>query len=169
MDIAAWLALLAVPAGILALLVAVLCDLGWRLIPNALPATLAAAGVALRLAEGLGALLVATVTFALALLLLGLLWRLGFLGGGDAKLGAAGSVFLTPAAVPQAALATALAGGVLALLYLALRPLLPPHLAPAGRTRPILVRLSRVEAWRVRRGSLPYAVAIAAGVLTATA
>lgn len=169
MDIAAVLALLAVPAGILALVVAGLCDLGWRLIPNALPATLAGAGITLRLAEGLAALLLGLATFALALLLLGLLWRLGFLGGGDAKLAASGSIFLAPALVPQAALATALAGGVLALLYLALRPLLPKRHAPAGRTRPMLVRFARVEAWRVRRGSLPYAVAIAAGVLTATA
>jgi prepilin peptidase CpaA len=166
MDI---VALLAVPAGVLALLAAGLCDLGWRLIPNALPATLAGAGVALRLAEGLGALLLAITTCAVALLLLGLLWRRGLLGGGDAKLAAAGSVFLAPALVPQAALATALAGGVLALVYLALRPLLPSHLAPAGRARPMLVRFARVEAWRMRRGSLPYAVAIAAGVLTATA
>lgn len=166
MDIAAVPALL---IGIAALLAAALYDLGWRLIPNALPATLAGAGVALRLAEGLGALLAGLATGAVALLLLGLLWRAGFLGGGDAKLAAAGSVFLAPAAVPQAALATALAGGVLALLYLALRPLLPKRQAPAGRTSPMLVRFACVEAWRVRRGSLPYAVAIAAGVLTATA
>jgi prepilin peptidase CpaA len=166
MDI---VALLAVPAGIIALVAAVLYDLGWRLIPNALPATLAASGLALRLSEGVGAMLLAAATGTLALLLLGLLWRAGFLGGGDAKLAAAASIFLAPSLVPQAALATALAGGVLALLYLALRPLLPRRLPPAGRMQPFLVRLARVESWRARRGSLPYAVAIAAGVLTATA
>jgi prepilin peptidase CpaA len=59
-------------------------------------------------------------------------------------------------------LATAIAGGVLALLQLGLRG----RLAAPSRPRPagLLRRVLRCEAWRIRRGApLPYGVAIAAG------
>ena len=144
------------------LVAAALHDAALRTIPNALCALIAGAGIALRLAAGdvwpaVGA---AGLVFALACLA----WRLGALGGGDVKLLAAASLLVPPASVPTLLLAVALAGGVLALGYLAARHVVPkpPHVRPAGFAR----RLLRAEAWRIRRGGpLPYAVAIAAGAL----
>ena len=66
-------------------------------------------------------------------------WRCRVMGGGDVKLLAACALLAPPAAVPGLVLAVALAGGVLALAYLALQPLVPvPALARPGaaaRTR----------------------------------
>jgi prepilin peptidase CpaA len=62
-------------------------------------------------------------------------------------------------------LATALAGGVLACIYLALGRMttlwsMPAH---AGRSDKFVIRVCRAERWRAhRRGSLPYGCAIAA-------
>jgi hypothetical protein len=67
-------------------------------------------------------------------------------------------------------LSTAIAGGLLALLYLALARLLPAG-AGALRANPIrranlVPRIWRAERRRIRRGqSLPYSCAITAGVL----
>ena len=101
---------------------------------------------------------------ALLLIILGVLWLRGFIGGGDMKLIPA--VAHRPAAVGRAAfiLSVALAGGVLALLYLALS-FFVPRPAPGPR-RGFLARVLKAEAWRLhRRGPLPYAVAIAGGAL----
>ena len=58
--------------------------------------------------------------------------------------------------------ATALAGGVLVLLHLALRRLPAPTRCPPGAAGPR--RVWTIERWRVRRrGALPYGVAIACG------
>ena len=80
---------------------------------------------------------------------LGQLTRLGIVGGGDAKLIAAVSLTQSPADVPSLLLHIALAGGVLALVYLA-RALLSPQ-------------PSRVA---VRSQSIPYGVAIVLGTLS---
>lgn len=146
---------------------AALYDLGWRLVPNRLPLALAGAGLVLRAGEGLDALLASLVGALVVAALLGAAWWRGLLGGGDAKLGVAAGLFVPPQALAAFVLATALAGGVLALLFLALRPLLPARIAPAGRAAPLLRRLARAEAFRIRRGVLPYAVAIAAGAILA--
>jgi prepilin peptidase CpaA len=62
-------------------------------------------------------------------------------------------------------LASALAGGVLALIYLGLRAVTPVR--PNGvRPQRFLARLIRAERRRVRRGGpLPYASAIALGAI----
>ena len=163
------LASLVAAAGSTVLCVAALYDLGWRLIPNMLPLALAGAGLLLRVAEGANAIVSALVAGAAAAVLLGIVWWRGLLGGGDAKLGVAASLFVPPHALAPFLLATALAGGVLALAFLLARPLLPRHIRPAGRAAPLLSRLARAEAWRIRRGALPYAVAIAAGAFMAGA
>lgn len=157
------LASLVAAAGSALLCVAALYDLGWRLIPNLVPLALASAGLLLRLAEGAHAIVASLVAAAAAAVLLGVAWWRGVLGGGDAKLGVAASLFVPPHALAPFLLATALAGGVLALAFLLARPLLPRRIRPAGRAAPLLNRLARAEAWRIRRGVLPYAVAIAAG------
>jgi len=144
-----------------------ICDLATRTIPDRIPLALILLGVAAQLDAGrLGvALLVAFAVFGLA----ALAWRRGWMGGGDVKLLAACALFLPPARVPGMLLATALAGGVLAGIYLFLRRVVtsPPG-ARASRppARRFLARALRAERWRIaRRGSLPYANAIAAGAL----
>lgn len=151
--------MLLLPAG-LALCLASLHDIAARTIPNALSLAIAALGLAAHLLAGDAppALLAALGVFLLGILA----WRCGVMGGGDVKLLAACTLLAGPATAPDLLLAVALAGGVLALVYLGLRPLLAP---PAAR-RPasLLARALRAEAWRIRRGGpLPYAVAIGLG------
>lgn len=155
-------------SGLAALLLgtAGICDLATRTIPDRLPLALTLLGVAAQLDAGrLGvALVVAFVVFGLA----ALAWRRGWVGGGDVKLLAACVLFLPPALVPGMLLATALAGGVLAGIYLFLRRVVtsPPGARASRPRRRFLARALRAERWRIaRRGSLPYANAIAAGAL----
>ncbi|MFZ4406664.1 MAG: prepilin peptidase [Paracraurococcus sp.] len=147
------------PAG-LALLAAALHDIAARTIPNALCLAVALAGLAARAwADELApALFAALAVFLVALLA----WRCRVMGGGDVKLLAACALLAPSGAVPSLVLAVALAGGVLALGYLALRRLVP---APAvARPAGLAGRALRAEAWRIRRrGPLPYGVAIALG------
>ena len=152
-DILAILALAALAA-------AALNDVALRRIPNALPALVAAAGLARQVLAGapVVAILAAGCVFAGATLL----WLRGILGGGDVKLLAAAALLLPAAAIPAMLLATAIAGGVLAALHLVLRR----RLAPPSWPRPDhpLRRVLRCESWRIRRGApMPYGVAIAAG------
>lgn len=150
-DAVAWLALCL-------LLAAALSDLAWRRIPNGIAALVALAGL-LRQWIGGGAVGVALLLAAMVFLGGFILWQRGALGGGDVKLLAAASLLPPPASVPAQLLAVALAGGVLALLHLALRPVLRGLRAdrlPRG--------LLRREARRIRAGApLPYGVAIALG------
>jgi prepilin peptidase CpaA len=95
------------------------------------------------------------------------------MGGGDVKLAAATAVGLPAGSIYQLIVYTALAGGVLACLHLALRfglRRLPPHAPRRGAC--LIQRVVSAERWRIaRHGSLPYGVAIACGgiwaVLTA--
>ena len=126
-------------------------DLLARTVPNRLPVLLALVGLA-RLAAG--------AVFAGAFLC----WRRGWLGGGDVKLLAACALSVPPHLVPGLLAAIAIAGAGLALVYLAARR----WVRPAGGARPagLLARALRAERWRIARGGpLPYAVAIAIGVL----
>ncbi len=156
----------AVSAGALAcaagfLLWAALHDVATRTIPDTVSVVLAGIGLGLRLADGdlQWALLAAGLVFGIAFLG----WRFGLLGGGDVKLLGTVALLVPPAFVASQLLAIALAGGVVALAYLLLGPLLRAR--PAGpRPASLPARALRAEAWRIRRrGPLPYAVAIAAG------
>ena len=127
-----------------------------RLISNRLTAGLALLGfarIALDALTGAGALAaVADLAAAVAVFALGaLLFHRRWLGGGDVKLLAAGTFFLGAGALAPFLVATALSGGALATVFVAWRCFLP--------------------GWRHRGGlpSLPYAVAIAAGGILATA
>jgi prepilin peptidase CpaA len=144
------------------LVAAGLHDAALRTIPNWMPASLAAGGLVLRTHDGnaIPALGIA----ALLLIILGVLWLRDFIGGGDMKLIPAVALVLPPSGTPAFILSVALAGGVLALLYLAL-PFFVPRPAPGPR-RGFLARVLKAEAWRLHRhGSLPYALAIAGGAL----
>jgi prepilin peptidase CpaA len=83
------------------------------------------------------------------------------------KLLTAASIFVSPLMVPMMIAGTALAGGVLALVFVVGRRITKrPQI-----TRPTLFlqRIMRCEQWRLRRGGpLPYAAAIAVGGVIAT-
>lgn len=160
----------------LLLAVAAWRDVATRIIPDGICAAVAVLGIAVRLGEGVPALL-ATMAAALVLFIILLaLAMFGVMGGGDLKLATATALTLSPLGVYQLVVATALAGGVLALIYLLLARLLRAPataggamsgwagFAPGRRGAPLLRRVLIAETWRLRRrGPLPYGVAIAAG------
>jgi prepilin peptidase CpaA len=153
---------LATVASVVVLIAASLHDVIARTVPNNMAATLACISLALCALQGhlLAGIAAGTLVFALA----ALCWRRGWLGGGDVKLLGAAALAITPAMVPFFLAAVSLAGGVLALLYLAARHLVP--LPSAKRPQGFIKRVLRVECRRIRRGGpLPYACAIAAGGL----
>jgi prepilin peptidase CpaA len=146
--------------------IATLNDLAARTIPDRVSLGLAAIGVAARLADGNAA--AAFVASAVVFVLAALCWRFGWLGGGDVKLLAACAWLAPPPLVPQLVLLTAIIGGILACLYLALGWLIAQHTAPVptGRPRALAARVWRVERWRIRRrASLPYGCAISVAAL----
>jgi prepilin peptidase CpaA len=146
--------------------VASIHDVATRTIPDMAPLGLLLLGVVWRAADGdvpaaLGASVVVFVLGALC-------WRLGWIGGGDVKLLVACAWLVSPGLVPHLALATAVAGGGLATLYLSLQwVLLAAHAgAHVRRSRSLAVRIWRVERWRIQhRPALPYGCAIAAGTI----
>lgn len=125
---------------------AVASDLRRRRIPNGLVASLAAGGICRGTLNGQEALRQGLLGCLIAFFLLTLLSLLGkgAIGGGDIKLMAAAGLFLGPAKVMNALIWTFVAGGVMCLIMLGLR----------------LARLKE---------RIPYAPAIAVGVLIAAA
>ena len=152
---------------------ACLYDVIGRFIPNWQAASLAVCGIGLQAANGrlFGAVLSGGAVFLLAFLC----WRRGWMGGGDVKLLGAAATAVPLPLVPQFIAAVAIAGGMLALLYLvALRVVPAPGSALADvslsssvrREKRLFARVARIERWRIHRGCpLPYACAIAAGFL----
>lgn len=158
-------------ASLVALLVAAGMDLKVRIIPNLCVAVVAVSGVllvlALRPGDAGSSLLGAGLVFSG----LGVLAHFGGLGGGDVKLISA-VTFLVPSDEIVLLLAEiALAGGALALLYLAAHRLL----ARAAERRGPWCLVARMPAWlaalfrdeRARIAtleSLPYGLAVLGGV-----
>ena len=161
---ASWLATIAWMAALVLLALAAASDLASRIVPDRASLGVALAGILLRLQDST---LATALAAALAVFVAGLVcWHRGWLGGGDVKLVAATALLVPPGRVPGLVAAVLLAGGALALIYLALGALLPAPAAsgqaPSGR----LARIARIERRRVhRRGPLPYACAIVAGTL----
>lgn len=130
-------------------------DLARRRIPNPLVMALAALGLArlgLAVAAGAGpGVLGADLGVGLLVLALGaVFFRFGLLGGGDVKLLAAGALWIGTAQVAPFLMTTVLAGGLLALIFLA------------------WATLARASTGRKSGPSLPYGVAIAAGGILTT-
>ncbi len=149
-------------AGVLLLLAAAASDVVRRIIPDWVSIALAALGLLAGLLRGPHALLGSVAAALLLFATLALLHRRGALGGGDVKLASAVALVLPFGAFGDFVEATAIAGGVLALLHLALRPF-APRLAPV-RGASLARRVLAAECWRLRRhGSIPYGVAIACG------
>jgi prepilin peptidase CpaA len=160
------MAVAAVTPSVLATIIlffAALHDLAFRTVPNWMPAVLLLAGSLLRIMSG--TLVLGLLAGLLIFLGAAFCWRRGWLGGGDVKLLATAAVLVPPALAANLLLDVALAGGVLAILYLALARLVTqPFVTP--RPRALLRRICRAERYRIhRRGPLPYASAIAAGAL----
>ena len=155
-----------VASAVLLLVLASLRDFATRLVPNRIPLALGAIGLILALLHHrlLWSLAGGVVVFAFTFLC----WRMRWIGGADVKLLTAASLLVPPVAVASLVLATALAGGVLALIYLIVRALLakPARHHPDPLHDSLIRRVLRAERWRIHRGCpLPYACAIACGTL----
>ena len=152
----------------LVVLLALACvsDLRTRRIPNLLVLVTVIAGIVVAVSTtswsagliqagtGLGTGLVIWLPF----------YALGMLGAGDVKLFAAASTFLGPRSAVEASLYTAFYGGVLALGYMLARSGVASTLirVSQGVRQPELLRNDPTA----QRRRMPYALAIAAGVLT---
>lgn len=144
------------------LLGAVLNDLAFRTVPNWISLALLALGIGIRTLDG--GLALGLLACVLILLGAGFCWQRGWLGGGDVKLLAACGILVPPGLSGVMLLNVALAGGALALVYLALGRLLtvPGGACPPGRLRSIVW----AERHRIHlRSPMPYASAIAVGAL----
>ena len=143
---------------------AALHDIAARTVPNWMAGLLTLLGVASQLLHfpQYSGFLASLIVFLAA----AICWRRGWLGGGDVKLLAAAHRWSAAGQRRELVAAVALAGGCarggLSRLRAASCP--QPATGPAARASD-RSRL-RVEQWRIRRGGpLPYALAIAAGVL----
>jgi prepilin peptidase CpaA len=173
--------------------VAVATDLASRIIPNRLVLLVLCAGIALRLLSGPGSLWLGVLGPVAVLMTMALLASRDLVGWGDAKLIAAVSVAVPADRLPTLLLAIALAGGLLSCLYLASRYLLrrapgPAYalpgpvasslpargadegsrvsLLPSPTWLSAIPRVAARERARILAGEpMPYAVAIAGGVL----
>lgn len=151
-------------------------DIFYRKIPDIFPILITVFGfIMLMLSgdwlEGFATIGLAAGTF----LLLALLCMAGKLGGGDVKLMAASVLLVGAGSFLDFLLLTALAGGVLSLIYIAAFLMLK-HLPATSAAVPVssdkardvfrLNLLWRIERRRIlRRNSVPYGVAISAGSL----
>ena len=109
----------------LALVIAAVADLGWRLIPNWVPAALVLLFALAMLSQGEVEELGHSLLVGLGVLAAGAaLFAAGLFGGGDAKLFAAATVWTGLSGLPTLLLGTALTGGLLALLVLFWRAVL---------------------------------------------
>jgi prepilin peptidase CpaA len=144
------------------LVISALHDLAFRTVPNWASGVLLAAGVTRHILDH--QLLYSLASVAILFVAAALCWRRGLMGGGDVKLLATAGSLLPAGTRFDYILLVALAGGVLALLYLVLQSLIrtTSHRKPSG----LIGRIVKAERWRIaRRGPLPYASAIAAGAL----
>ena len=142
-------------------IVAALTDLTSFTIPNRISAFLVLAffPTALALSRGGGEIGVDVMVCFVALIAGMAMFAVGWIGGGDAKLLAAASLWLGLPAMPVFLLVTALAGGALAMLLTNARsPWVQPYLGGAPGW---IARLATPGA------DVPYGVAIATGALVA--
>jgi prepilin peptidase CpaA len=148
-------------------------DISSRRIPNSLVAAIFILGILTLFNAGstnvIGSMLVAATVLGVGMLV----WRLGWLGGGDVKLIAALSLWAGPTLTPGLLLAIGASGGVLATVFLAARrPVFRPFLAclhvAIDRCLPAVAWSAAATApGRLPNSSsndsIPYGVAVAAG------
>lgn len=148
-------------------------DLVWRWIPNTLVAAVALLWIPTAFTAPFMNTVASASTAATILSIGVVVWRLGWLGGGDVKLIAALSLWAGPALTPGLLLAIGVSGGVLAAVVLAARqPMLGPlrvylhvaihHYLPAS-TRSLAATVPYRLPARSGNDTIPYGVAVAAG------
>jgi prepilin peptidase CpaA len=161
MDVARGVALCALLAA------ACLSDLRARRIPNVLVLVTAAVGIVFAVTGNgwLGGFVRAGGGLVTGLAIWFPFFAFGMLGAGDVKLFAAAATFLGARAAVEGALYTALFGGVLAAIFMIANSGLATAAFRVGHAahQPMLLRQGSGSHGR----RLPYALAIAAGVLTA--
>lgn len=143
--------------------VAVVTDVRARRIPNYLTAALAVAALALHAFEGWQSLGVA-VAIMIGVTLLGFVaFSLGWLGGGDVKLLAAGAAALNAHDIPAFLLYTAIGGGLLAVVFALVTGRLGVVMASVSKIIRPFVYKGTVAVAPTKPIMLPYAIAIAFG------
>jgi prepilin peptidase CpaA len=149
---------------------AIVCDLRRRRIPNVLSGAVFVAGLAISGYQG-GASAVFSGLGASVLLLVALYkpWQAGGVGGGDVKLAAAVGAWIGLPHLIWFALATAVAGGVVAAICYFLAP---PATRADVRANLVLAGLhgelpAEAASHRKTQVSVPYALAISAGAAVA--
>jgi prepilin peptidase CpaA len=153
MSVAIWLTL----AGCCA---AAFCDVRNRRIPNWLTGGLAVAAIVVHALGGWKSLAIAIAVMAVMTLLGTLVYSRGGIGGGDIKLAIAASGLLSYPLLVPFLLYTAIAGGALAVLYLAFRPGSRPSLS-----RAVVLAAGGLQGISAKRETLPYALAFAIGAI----
>ena len=149
-------------ATLVLLMVTAWCDIATRTIPDTLCLLLLVVGGSTRILDGPAAIALSAATAMLLFLLLLLVYSRGLIGGGDTKIMTAMAVGLAPFDIYRFVVATAVAGGVLAVAYFLLSYRV--HGNRGSQPLSLLRRVAAIESWRIRRrGSMPYGVAIAAG------
>lgn len=147
------------------LLCAAICDLKLRRVPNVVSAFVLTTGIGINwVNHGLGAALSGLAAAVLAIASLFALWKARMLGGGDVKLAAAAASWIGLHHFVWFILATAVAGGVVAVIgYLlagaSTRKEVRANLLLAG----LHGEMPAVPSHRKGHPSVPYAVAIGAG------
>jgi prepilin peptidase CpaA len=145
---------------------AAVTDLRRRRVPNAVTGFVLLSGLVVTALDG-GALapLSGLAAFGLVLVALWRPWRVGGIGGGDVKLAAATAVWVGLGELLWFALATALAGGVVALVCFAVAGKAARADMKANLTLAVMrAELPEVPTHRTHV-SVPYALAIVAGAV----
>lgn len=154
---------------VLILTLAAVQDLRSRIVPNGFVISIALAGLLLGALTRPFSLWINIVIALLIVVVCGALAHLDTLGGGDIKLMAATTLLVAPSDIGGLLIAVALAGGVLSVVYLALRLALkrwPPRIRSHHRQN-MIVRWWRLERVRIADSrSIPYAVAISGGSIS---
>ena len=156
---------ISIAASVAVLLYAAASDILYRSVSNRVSVALVVLGLSIDLARGgaVAALVVAMLVLAVTVVL----WRLGMMGGADAKLIPTVTMLLPPGHVPELLICVAFSGGLLSAFYLTLRSF---PIQKWNRSPVALLRRFRIEQRRARRAdALPYVVAICAGTLIALA
>jgi prepilin peptidase CpaA len=149
-------------AALVLLLTAAWHDIVTRTIPNAVCLLLLTVGVIARMFAGPSSLALSAGAALLLFLFLMIAFSRGLIGGGDVKLMATFAFGVAPLDCYRFVIATAIAGGILAIVYLILSRFLRAVYKFKRTSLP--GRVWAIEAWRIRRRRpLPYGVAIAAG------
>jgi prepilin peptidase CpaA len=151
------------------LLGSVAMDIKERIIPNGYVLVIAVAGTALRFGTEGPSAWISVLAAAAVFLVLIVLSNLGVMGGGDAKLIAAVTLLAAPNRVAFLILCVALAGGMVACLYLLARAWLSSpsrrfiasDLPGEIRHRPLYAEAARILAGE----PMPYALAVLGGVV----